>query len=211
MSDLNDLARRIEALLFWKGEPIKKSKLASFLGVDEVKVDKAISLLDEMLKDRGVVIIRQSDEVAMGTAPQLSTLINRVAKEELTRDIGKAGLETLAIILYKGPVSRREIDWIRGVNSTFILRNLMIRGLIEREANEKDQRSFLYRPTLELLGLLGLKKIEDLPEWSTVREEMRVNMSESENVAKTEETDNIATSNKSANDSATISLSQINR
>jgi segregation and condensation protein B len=75
------------------------------------------------------------------------------------KDLGKAGLETLSIILYQGPISRAEIDYIRGVNSNFILRNLLIRGLIERVENPHDQRSFLYKPTLELISYLGLSKI----------------------------------------------------
>ena len=93
-------------------------------------------------------------------------------KEELSRDIGKAGLETLSIIIYRGPISRREIDYIRGVNSTFIIRNLLIRGLVEKVQAEKDQRSFLYKPTLELLSFLGVRNFEELPDYAAVRVEL---------------------------------------
>ncbi|MBI2099909.1 MAG: SMC-Scp complex subunit ScpB, partial [Candidatus Vogelbacteria bacterium] len=71
----------------------------------------------------------------------------------------------LTIVLYKGPLTRAEIDYIRGVNSSFILRHLSIRGLVERIPNPKDARSFLYRPTFDLFQHLGLSKIEELPEY----------------------------------------------
>lgn len=100
-----------------------------------------------------------------------SALIEKLRKDELVRDLGKAGLETLSIIIYKGPIARAEIDYIRGVQSTFIIRNLMIRGLIEKIPNPKDQRSFLYRPTFDLLSFLGVKSIEEMPEFLKVKEE----------------------------------------
>jgi segregation and condensation protein B len=92
-------------------------------------------------------------------------MIEELQKEELSRDLGRAGLETLTIILYKGPISRREIDYIRGVNSGFILRNLLIRGLIERAESQTGERSFSYKPTLALLEYLGISKRDDLPEY----------------------------------------------
>ena len=90
-------------------------------------------------------------------------------KEELSKDLGKAGLETLSIIIYQGPISRAEIDYIRGVNSQFILRNLLIKGLIDRVDNPTDQRSFLYKPSLELFSFLGISKIEDIPDFESVK------------------------------------------
>jgi segregation and condensation protein B len=108
----------------------------------------------------------------LGTSKDISSLIETLSKEELVKDLGKAGLETLSIILYQGPISRAEIDYIRGVNSNFILRNLLIRGLVERVENPNDQRSFLYKPTLELISYLGLSKITDLPDYETVRKDI---------------------------------------
>jgi segregation and condensation protein B len=85
------------------------------------------------------------------------------------KDLGKAGLETLSIVLYQGPLSRSEIDYIRGVNSQFIMRNLLIRGLVEKVDNPVDRRSFLYKPTLALLGYLGVSTVTDVPDYETVR------------------------------------------
>ena len=117
-------------------------------------------------------MLRKDDEVALRTAPEAGGLIETLAKEELTKDLGKAGLETLSIVLYQGPISRREIDYVRGVNSNFILRNLLVRGLVEKVENPRDQRSFLYRPTFDLLSFIGISKIDELPQYASVRQEI---------------------------------------
>ncbi len=108
----------------------------------------------------------------LGTAAEASSLIEALQKEEISRDLGKAGSETLAIVLYKGPISRREIDFVRGVNSAFIVRNLLVRGLIERVEDEGKARGFLYGPTAALLSYMGISKIDALPEFENVRKEI---------------------------------------
>lgn len=166
------LDAKIESILFWKAEPVTFAELARMCGAGEPETERALQVLEEKLRGRGVALLRKDDEVALRSAPDASTLLEKLAKEELSRDLGKAGLETLSIILYQGPVSRREIDYIRGVNSSFILRNLLVRGLIERVENPKDQRSFLYRPTFDLFSFMGISRLEDLPEYAHAREEM---------------------------------------
>jgi segregation and condensation protein B len=166
------LDAKIEAVLFSKAEPMALSKLAKIFSTSTEEIEEALKILDEKLLGRGVALVRKDDEVTLRTSPESSALIETLAKEELTRDLGKAGLETLSVILYQGPISRRDIDYIRGVNSNFILRNLMIRGLVEKIENPKDHRSFLYRPTFELLSFLGVSKIENLPEYSSVKKEV---------------------------------------
>ncbi|MFA7252679.1 MAG: SMC-Scp complex subunit ScpB [Candidatus Paceibacterota bacterium] len=168
----NELDSQIEAILFWKGEPVKIKKLAESLGKSEDEIKAGLETLKEKIKGRGVELIFKDDEVMLGTASQYSALIEKLTKDELVRDLGKAGLETISIIAYKGPISRAEIDYIRGVQSNFILRNLQIRGLVEKVTDEKDQRRFLYRPTFELLSFLGVSKIEDLPEYEKVKTEL---------------------------------------
>jgi segregation and condensation protein B len=164
-----NLSSQIEAVLFWKAEPVAIKKLALLLGSDFTAVPASLVELESSLKGRGLTLVRTDDEVMLGTAKECSSLIEKLTKDELARDLGRAGLETLSIILYEGPVTRAEIDYIRGVNSQFIVRNLLIRGLVERVENPKDARSFLYRSTLELLSHLGVSKIEELPEYSAVR------------------------------------------
>ena len=151
-----DLAQKIEAILFWKAEPVTLKKLASLLNTDVVAIKQGVEQLEHGLKGRGVTLVQTDDEVTLGTAKELSPLIEQLTKDELTRDLGKAGLETISIVLYQGPISRSNIDYIRGVNSQFILRSLLIRGMVERIDNPTDSRSFLYKPTLQLLSHLGV-------------------------------------------------------
>ncbi len=167
-----NLSSKIEALLFWKAEPVSFKKLAELLKVDITEIQNAIVELEAGLKGRGLTLVRDENEVMLGTAKELSSLIEEITKEEIGRDLGKAGLETLSIILYQGPISRSEVDYIRGVNSQFIIRNLLVRGLVERVENPGDARIFLYKPTLALLSHLGVGKISDLPEYKQVREEI---------------------------------------
>jgi segregation and condensation protein B len=173
---------QIEAVLFWKGEPQSIKKLAASLGKKEEEILLGLEILKEKIKGRGVELIYKDDEVTLGTAAKLSHIIERLTKEELVRDLGRAGLETISIIAYKGPISRAEIDYIRGVQSNFILRNLQIRGLVEKITNPKDARSFLYKPTFDLLQFLGISKIEDLPEYEKVKIEFEQNIIKDEPV-----------------------------
>ncbi len=166
------LESQIEAILFWKAEPVSIKKLANILKKSEDEIKASIVELKKSLENRGITIIENDDEINLGTSKNASGLIESLTKEELTKDLGKAGLETLSIIIYQGPISRPEIDYIRGVNSQFIIRNLLVRGLIQKIDNPSDQRSFLYKPTLELVAYLGLSKIEDMPEFESVRKDI---------------------------------------
>ncbi len=167
------LSAKIEALLFFKAEPFSVDKLSSLLSADASAIEDALSLLEKDLDQRGVVLMRKGNEVTLGTHPSVSQLLENLTREELKRDIGQAGTETLSIILYLGPAPRADIDYIRGVNSSFILRHLLIRGLVERTVNPTDHRSFLYQPSFDLLRHLGVKKVEELPEYEMIREEVR--------------------------------------
>jgi len=168
-----ELQKQIEAILFYKGEPVKAATLAKMLHVAQKEIQEAVTVLKESLEDRGIRLLVKEDVFSLGTSPEMSDLIVSIRKEELSRDIGKAGLETLSIILYKGPLARSEIDYIRGVNSSFIIRNLLIRGLVERIHNPGDLRSFLYKPTFDLLSFLGVASIDELPEYEKVQAELQ--------------------------------------
>lgn len=168
MSGTLSISARIEALLFYKGEPVSVRFLAQTLGVSEDAVRDGFDALDRELVGRGIMLVQNGDEVMLGTAPVMGSLIESLIKEELSKDLGKAGLETLAIVLYRSPVARSEINYIRGVNSNYILRALLVRGLIEKDESS-SARSTVYRPTFELLSHLGVSKVEDLPEYKNSR------------------------------------------
>jgi segregation and condensation protein B len=107
--------------------------------------------------------IESLDSYQLTTSPTSSDIISKYLKETLREDLTPASLETLAIISYKGPMTRPEIDNIRGVNSSFIIRNLLIRGLVERDLDVKKANAYVYKISFDLLRKLGLEKIEQLP------------------------------------------------
>ncbi len=170
------LEATIEAILFWKAEPITIARLSTLAKASKEEVSSALDALTESLSGRGLALIRSGDEVELRTAPEASAVIESLTKDELMRDLGKAGLETLSIILYRHPIKRSEIDYIRGVNSSFILRNLLMRGLIERIVEKEGEagkgRGFSYRPTIELLSHLGVSRVEDLPDHARIVAEL---------------------------------------
>jgi segregation and condensation protein B len=163
-----NLEQKIEAILFFKGEPISRKKLSEFLGVGQIEINEGLEKLKENLKDRGIVLQEKEDDITLGTAPELSDIIEKLQKEELNKELSKASLETLSIILYKNGVGRTLIDYIRGVNSSFTLRALSIRGLIEKSIDKEDSRRYIYKPTFELLSFMGVKSVEELPDYELV-------------------------------------------
>jgi len=175
-----NLESKIGAILFYKNEPLEIKKLSNLLNEREENIRDALQNLSNSLEKSGICLVNTETEVSLATAPEMSGFIEQIAKDEMSKDIGKAGLETLAIILYNGPISRREIDYIRGVNSTFILRNLCIRGLIEREPDLKDQRTFRYKGSLALLAHLGIKTTKELPEFETFKKRIGNELRETE-------------------------------
>ncbi|HEY4510996.1 MAG TPA: SMC-Scp complex subunit ScpB [Candidatus Paceibacterota bacterium] len=172
MNELS-LSSRIEALLFARSEPLSRDELEKFLKVDGEGLNAALAELSTALQSRGIALLDDGREVELRTSPLAASLLETMRKEELSRDIGKAGLETLAILLYKGPSTRSEIDFIRGVNSSHIVRILTMRGLARRRDNPKDERSYLYEPTTDLLGELGVAQPSDLPDFGTITEEVQ--------------------------------------
>ena len=179
---ITEISKRIEAILFWKGESVSKKDIQKFLEIDEetkkilleinedpsMATDIAIEDLKSSLADRGLCVVQIEDKYALRTSSSISSLIEKLQVEELNKDLGKATTETLALIIYKGPIKRSEIDNIRGVNSSYILRNLMIRGLIDKEVDTKNSRTNIYKPSFELLSHLGITNIESLPNYNEI-------------------------------------------
>lgn len=159
----------LEAVLFAEGGPLSKNKLVALLGVSESTLAEAASELHQSLSGRGLALFETPGELELRTAPAASSVIEKLREGELTRDLGKAGQETLAIILYQDGASRSEIDWIRGVNSGQTIRSLMLRGLVNRIDDPADKRRFRYEATTEALAHLGVSRIEELPRYEELR------------------------------------------
>lgn len=153
----------LHALLFASGEPLSKKEAAKLLEIKESAIGVAVKALRDSLEGSGVVLIETETDLELRTAPDAAPLVKKLRESELSRDLGKASLETLAVIAYRAGSSRSEIDWVRGVNSSTSLRTLLIRGLIEGKEDPNDKRRIRYSLTTEALGHLGIGKSEDLP------------------------------------------------
>jgi segregation and condensation protein B len=178
-----DLDSYIEAILFLEGEPMKIKKLAEILSRKEKEIEAGLEILEEKLENRGIRLLKKGSEVMLSTAPEASKICEKISKEEFNKEIGKAGLEVLAIIVYREPVSRSEIDYIRGVDSSFTLRNLLVRGLVERKINPKDSRSYLYSPSFQFLQFLGVDNTEKLPGYEDFKKSIEQFLEQSEQMA----------------------------
>ncbi len=159
----------LHALLFASGEPLSKKQLAAILSLTETEFAAALAALAATLQETGVALIETATEVELRTAPEAAEFVKKLRETELTRDLGKAGLETLAVIAYQGGATRSEIDWVRGVNSSTSLRTLLMRGLIEGREDERDKRRTRYGLTTEALAHLGIARSEELPRAAELR------------------------------------------
>jgi segregation and condensation protein B len=168
------LVRQLEAVLFYLAEPVKINFLAKTLEVSKADLENAVLELKAILENRGLRVVQNEDEIVLVTAPELAETIEKLIKEERERDLGRAGIETLTIVAYKGPVTKKEIEYIRGVNSQYALRNLLLRGLVERKASQKDERMIVYTLTGDAIRFLGLTKISELPEYDKFKKELEI-------------------------------------
>lgn len=169
------LSSRLEALLFASGEPLTKKRLAAFLDSGADTLEDALNALRIALEGRGLMLIETGDMVELRTSPEAADTIQKLRESELSKDLGKASLETLAIILYKGGATRGDIDWVRGVNSGAAIRSLLLRGLVERTEDIADKRRAFYKPTVDALAHLGAGTLEDLPRYAELHAALAAN------------------------------------
>jgi segregation and condensation protein B len=160
----------LEALLFYYGEPMEAARIGTFLGLKTKECEALLAEWgDSLTRDdaRGLELLRNGNAVQLVTKSSLKSIGEKLVKEEFREELTPAGLETLSLIAYLGPISRPRIDYIRGVNSSFIVRNLLMRGLIEREHGDEKGHLFEYRTSMEFLKHMGLPAAEKLPEYET--------------------------------------------
>ena len=157
----------IEALLFVYGEPLEVKKIAKLIGIEESRVKEALTVLDEGFnrEESGLRLIFSGDKVQLATKPYFSDLLENFVKEDFDENLTPAALETLSIISFLGPISRPKVDYYRGVNSTYTIRNLLMRGLVEKYSDSNNPNTILYRVSFDLLKHLGVSKTEDLPDY----------------------------------------------
>ena len=166
------IEQKIEALLLYKNEPVSYTWLAKVLDLPKQKLQNIVYEMKAYYVDRGLSLVSTDDSVSLMTAEIASEIINELGKSQEEKELSKQALETLAIIVYKKKVTKSEIDYIRGVNSVFILRNLLIRGLITKKQNLLDKRSPLYIPTHDMLAYLGITELSDLPDFENIQKKL---------------------------------------
>jgi segregation and condensation protein B len=166
----------IESILFARGEEISCSQLAKII---EVKKESIVAAVDELISEyqeekRGFGLVKNGDNIQMVTNPKNAQMVEKTIKKNLQENLSRTALEVLAIVAYRGPVSRADIEAIRGVNSSFTLRNLLMRGLIIKNTNENDQRGYLYNISTEFIKKMGMGQINELPDYESLSKDKRV-------------------------------------
>lgn len=161
------IASKIEAILFASGEEMSIQKIQKTLGGDITKEEilRTMEKLQEAYREKGIRIIMKDGNAQMVSAPEHATVIHALVKSHLSEELTPAALETLACIAYREPIAKQEIDELRGVNSIFSLRSLLMRGLIEKTKKGDDAHTEYYRATLDFLKKLGIEKTADLPDY----------------------------------------------
>ena len=166
------LSAQLEALLFVSGEPVALAQLAAALDVAPSVIERGLNELDASLSQRGLKLQRHAGRVQLTTAPQFAELIEIFLGLEATSHLSRAALETLAIIAYQQPVTRPQIDSIRGVNSDSMMKSLLHKNLIlESGRADGPGRPILYSTTPELLQHFGLSSILEMPPLAKPEEE----------------------------------------
>ena len=156
----------IEGILFAAGEPVKAAKLAAVLEKDIDEITEAVRLLKYQYDSdlRGVQIIEIDDGYQICSRPEYYVYIQEILGEQRRQALSNAAMEALAIVAYKQPITRGQIEYIRGVNSDGAVNRLVERNLIE-ECGRLDApgRPILYKTTQNFLRCFGLKTPQDLP------------------------------------------------
>lgn len=154
----------IEALLFVSDRPLSKKELAKLSNLKMEEVETAINDLksDCLNNNRGLAILEREDKIQFSTAPEASAVVKEFLDFEVKEDLTPAALETLSIVAYRGPILKEELDNIRGVNCSVILRHLMVKGLVDEK---KENEKLFYSISFDFLRWLGCKNENDLPSY----------------------------------------------
>lgn len=161
-----ELKNLLESLLFVASRPLTLKDLADFSKKDVKDVERAVSDLASEYNsgNRGLRIIENNKKYQMASAPDNAKLIQDFFQTEISGELTPASLETLTIIAYRGPIKKSELEKIRGINCSLILRNLLIKGLVE-EKNSDNEDDKEYSPSLEFIKFLGVNSLKELPDY----------------------------------------------
>lgn len=163
---------KIESLLFISAKPMSARQLAGLIKKEEKEIKKTGDELVEEYKksQRGIQIIKNGAKYQMVSSPENTKLVQEFIQDETSGELTRPSLEALTIIAYRGPISKVDLDRIRGVNCALILRNLLLRGLIESRADKKKGETY-YNVTFDFIRFLGINDISELPNFAKLNKD----------------------------------------
>ena len=168
------LKAQIESLLFISSKPLTVSDLTKFLKTDKKELEKVLLDLqsDYHESESGLQLISNNNKYQLTTSSANSDLVRDFLQQEISSELSQPSLETLTIIAYRGPVSKIDLERIRGVNCSLILRNLLMRGLIEEQKSHSEQK--IYNVTLDFLRYLGVEDLKQLPNYDQLNKDQTI-------------------------------------
>ena len=156
----------VESILFATGKTIKYKEIMSFINIKEEELKEIISSIKEKYNkdDSGIHVLDNNSKLQFVTNPDNGKVMQEYFADEITGELSRPSLETITIISYRQPISKEELEQIRGVNCSLILRNLLIRGFVE---SKSSQGGLLinYSTTTDFLRHLGIDSVKDLPDY----------------------------------------------
>lgn len=166
----------IEAILFMYGKEVTFVRIAELLESTEEMIREEVVKLQESYAERngGLRIMIGDHHVQMVTHPVAAKTIEQMTKKEIEGPLTSVAMEVLAIIAYRGPIGKMDVEAIRGVNCSFTLRNLVRRGLIEHTRADEGRRAQRYQVTMDFLRILGIATVEELPEFIELSTDKRI-------------------------------------
>ena len=169
---MNKLNSKIESLLFAATKDLRISEIAGLVAISKDEAKNGVLSLSKELEEQncGIVVVENNGKYRLATHPENSKIVQQMISVEMTGDLTPASLEALTVIAYRGPVSQIELEQIRGVSCTVILRNLLIKGLIEKcgknNIGEED-----YQISFEFLKYLGVSSVRELPGYDNLHQD----------------------------------------
>lgn len=172
---MTPLKSKIEALLFLSTKPMTFTRLSKILKVKSSEIESALKEMAETMNvdDRGIHLIMSEDAATLATNPTLAEELSELTKDDMQSELTRPQLETLTIVAYRAPITKAEIEHIRGVNCSIILRNLLMRGLVE-ETDDKQKLQPVYTLSSKMLRHLGIHTIEELPDFAELHENAKI-------------------------------------
>jgi segregation and condensation protein B len=167
------LYSKIQSILFVANKPLSTATVAKFVESTPAETLQALHELAEIHSDTGIVLLESNGSWQFSTNPTHSSLVKNFLNIELREKLTDATVETLAIIAYRQPISKAELEAIRGVNCQYSIRSLLVRGLIQK-SSQKEARGVMYETTPEFLQHLGIQNLRDLPSFEGLAEKIQL-------------------------------------